>query len=123
MSGLFAGTPLERPVTCERCAKPHAACECPRGRRDGKVLDPKTQPVRVRREKRSGKMVTVVSGFTPRSPKTDDLPGLLKRLRSGLGTGGSLSDDGSGFEVQGDHRDRLVELLKAAGYPAKPAGG
>lgn len=120
MAGLFAGTSLERPVTCERCGQTHAACTCPRGR-DGKVLDPKDQPVRVRREKRGGKLVTVVSGLAPRSDRTSDLPAMLKQFKSTLGAGGTLLDDG--FEIQGDHRDRLVEHFKKLGYPAKPAGG
>ena len=120
MSGLFAGTPLERPVTCERCGQTHAACTCPRGR-DGKVLDPKDQPVRVRREKRGGKLVTVVSGLAPRSDRPRELPAMLKQLKSTLGTGGTVLDDG--FEIQGDHRDRLVEHFRKLGYPAKAAGG
>lgn len=128
--GLFDGTALERPVTCERCGKPHAACACPRGR-DGKVLDPKDQPVRVRREKRGGKMVTVVGGLSPRSERTDELPELLKTLKKKFGTGGSIGEAKDGarggvsveIEVQGDHRDALVELFKAMGYPAKAAGG
>jgi translation initiation factor 1 len=120
MSGLFAGTPLERPPTCERCGKPHAQCACPRGR-DGKVLDPRSQAVRVRREKRGGKMVTVATGFAPRSPRTDDLPAMVGELKKLLATGGKASDDG--FELQGDHRDRIVAWLVERGYPAKPAGG
>ena len=35
--------------------------------------------------------------------------------------GGGVSD--GKIEVQGDHRDRVVELLKKMGYPAKAAGG
>lgn len=120
MSGLFAGTPLEQPVTCERCGCTHAKCACPRGR-DGRVLNPKDQPVRVRRERRGGKVVTVASGFAPRSDRTDDLPALLQQLKATLGTGGKSLDDG--IELQGDHRDRLVEFLKGLGYPAKAAGG
>lgn len=120
MSGLFSGTPLERPVTCERCGRTHAACTCPRGR-DGRVLDPKDQPVRVRREKRAGKVMTVVGGLSPRSERTNDLPAMLKQLKAALGAGGTLLDDG--FEVQGDHRDRLVEHFRQLGYPAKAAGG
>lgn len=118
--GLFAGTSLERPVTCPRCGRAHAQCPCPRGR-DGKVLDPKDQPVRVRREKRGGKLVTVVSGLAQRSDRTNDLPTLLKQLKSTLGAGGTIAADG--LELQGDHRDRLVEHFKMLGYPAKPAGG
>jgi translation initiation factor 1 len=111
---------LEQPVTCERCGQTHAACKCPRGR-DGKVLDPKDQALRVRREKRGGKMMTVVSGLSPRSERTNDLPAMLKQLKATLGAGGTVLDDG--FEIQGDHRDKLVEHFKRLGYPAKPAGG
>ncbi len=120
MSGLFAGTPLERPPTCERCGKPHAQCACPRGT-DGKVLDPKAQQVRVRREQRRGKMVTVVAGLAPRSPRTDDLPAMLGELKKSLATGGTVA--GGTLELQGDHRDRIVAWLIAKGYPAKAAGG
>jgi len=126
MSGLFAGTPLEQPVTCHRCGRTHAACTCPRDRDTGRVLDPKDQPVRIRREQRRGKVVTVVAGFAPRSARTDDLPSLLKQLKATLGTGGTLDTSKPGMatiEVQGDHRDRLVEHFKMLGYPAKASGG
>ena len=122
MSGLFAGTSLERPTTCETCAQPHATCCCPRGR-DGRVLRPQDQPVRIRREKRGGKMVTVITGFAPRSPRTDDLPTLLSDLKKKLATGGKVDSSAGEIEVQGDHRDKLVALLISMKYPAKPAGG
>lgn len=121
MSGLFQGTPLEQPLTCERCQQPHAKCACPRDRLSGKVLDPKDQPLRIRREKRGGKLVTVIAGFAPRSDRTNDLPGILKQLKGTLGTGGSV--DKTCIEVQGDHRDKLVVHFQKLGYPAKPAGG
>ncbi len=47
MSGLFDGTPLERPVTCEGCKRPLAQCACPRSE-SGVVLLPKDQPARRR---------------------------------------------------------------------------
>ena len=122
MPGLFAGTPLQQPLTCERCRKPHATCACPRGR-DGKVLRPQDQPVRVRREKRGGKIVTIATGFVPRSPRTDDLPILLTDLKKKFATGGKVSPDSGEIELQGDHRDKIVALLITLGYPAKPAGG
>lgn len=123
MSGLFAGTPLERPVTCERCGLDLAACACPRDRKSGRVLNPADQPVRVRREKRNGKAVTVVVGFAPRSDRTDDLPALLKRFRTMLGTGGTYSKADAAIELQGDHRDKVIDHLQSLGYPAKAAGG
>lgn len=126
MSGLFAGTALEQPVTCERCGKPHALCTCPRDRKTGKVLDPKDQQLRIRREQRRGKFTTVITGFAHRSDRSDDLAALLKQLKAKFATGGTIdqSDPASPtLELQGDHRDKLVDYFKALGYPAKPAGG
>lgn len=126
MSGLFAGTPLERPVTCQRCQQPHAQCACPRGR-DGKVLDPKVQNVRIRREHRRGKVTTVVAGLAPRSDKSNDLPDILSKLKKKLGAGGAIVlNQKSGLpelELQGDHRDALLEFFASLGYPAKASGG
>jgi translation initiation factor 1 len=117
MAGLFDGTSLQRPVTCERCGKALLACICPRGA-DGKVLLPKDQPARVRREQRRGKVVTVIAGL---DPKASDLAGLLKQLKTTLGAGGTVAD--GEIEVQGDHRDKVVAWLIKKGYPAKSAGG
>ncbi|MEM7626744.1 MAG: translation initiation factor [Planctomycetota bacterium] len=117
MPGLFAGTPLEQPVTCEACGEPRGDCRCPRDAA-GNVCRPQDQPARVRREKRRGKWTTVVSGL---DPAASDLPAVLRDIKKRCSAGGSVTPDG--FEVQGDHRDRLVDLLKAQGYPAKPAGG
>lgn len=117
MSGLFAGTSLERPVTCERCGRPVATCTCPRTA-SGRVMLPGEQPARVRREKRRGKHVTVISGL---DPKASDLQGLLKKLKTRFAAGGTVSD--GEIELQGDHREPVVELLRSMGYPAKAAGG
>ena len=117
MPGLFDGTPLQRPVTCARCEKPLADCRCPRDAA-GAITLPKDQPARVSRERRRGKPTTVVSGL---DAKASDVPALLKRFQAALGVGGTVRDDG--FELQGDHRDKLVAELKALGYPAKPSGG
>jgi translation initiation factor 1 len=117
MPGLFAGTPLEQPVTCEACRRPLADCGCPRDAA-GKVCRPADQPARVRREKRRGKWVTVVAGL---DPAASDLPALLQQAKRTCSAGGTVTADG--FEVQGDHRDPLVKHLADLGYPAKPAGG
>lgn len=117
MSGLFAGTPWERPVTCEICTQPLAECRCPRDAA-GRRCRPADQPVRISREKRGGKVVTLVRGL---DPVASDPPALLKTLKRELATGGTC--DGTVIELQGDHRDRLVERFRALGYPAKAAGG
>jgi predicted translation initiation factor SUI1 len=43
------------------------------------------------------------------------------KLKTRLGTGGTVKD--GRIEVQGDHRDRIVEELEGLGYRAKRAGG
>lgn len=116
--GLFDGTSLERPVTCEVCGKALDACACPRGA-DGRVVRPVDQQVRVRREKRRGKWTTVIAGL---DPVATDLKLLLKELRSSLGAGGSVNAE-SEVEVQGDHKDRIIALLRERGYAAKGSGG
>ena len=78
----------------------------------------RTSPARVRLEKRRGKWMTVVSGL---DAAASDLPAMLKDVKKQCSAGGAVTADG--FEVQGDHRDRLVDWLKDRGYPAKPAGG
>ena len=77
------------------------------------------QKLRVQIEKnhRGGKTVTLVKGFVG---SDDDLKELAKELKSRCGVGGSAKD--GEIIVQGDHRDRVVELLVAAGYKCKKAG-
>lgn len=72
----------------------------------------------MQREKRRGKWVTIVTGLDPHAT---DLKAMAKTLKAQRATGGSTTDDG--FELQGDHRDAVVEYLKQQGYPAKPSGG
>jgi len=76
--------------------------------------------VKVRRETsgRRGKAVTTVSGV----PLDDDgLKDLAGRLKKRCGVGGSVKD--GVIELQGDHRDVVLEVLKADGYNAVLAGG
>ena len=118
MSGLFDGTPLECPVTCAACGRPRAQCACPRNQA-GDVLLPKDQPARVGRERRrKGKTVTVIAGI---DPVASDINALLARLKSACAAGGTINE--GRIEIQGDHRERVVAILKELGYPARPTGG
>jgi translation initiation factor 1 len=77
-------------------------------------------PVKVRRETagRRGKAVTTISGV----PLGDDgLRELAGRLKKRCGVGGSAKD--GVIELQGDHRDVVVELLREGGYDVVLAGG
>ena len=117
MPGLFDGTPLERPVTCVCCEQPLDRCQCPRNAA-GEITPPQSQAARVRREKRGGKVVTVISGL---DPVASDLSALLKQFRTSCGAGGIVKD--GTIEIQGDHRAALIDCLRTLGYPAKAAGG
>ena len=71
------------------------------------------QPLRVGIEKkgRGGKTVTVIKGFVGTE---DDLKELGKSLKTKCGTGGSVKD--GEILIQGDFKQRLVELLRNEGY-------
>ncbi len=76
--------------------------------------------VRVGRERkgRRGKTVSIITGVPGPEARRQDL---LKQLKQKLGTGGAL--EGDNIVIQGDHRDRAVDLLNQMGYRAKSAGG
>jgi translation initiation factor 1 len=63
------------------------------------------------RKRRGGKQVTLVTGFVGAA---DDLAALGKTLKTRLGVGGAAKD--GEIIVQGDFRDRVVELLLSLGY-------
>jgi translation initiation factor 1 len=83
-------------------------------------LPPNQQDLRVQasRKGRKGKTVTVISGFQS-SPET--LTKLLKQLKTQCGSGGTVKDDT--LEIQGDHAQKLVQILIQMGYKAKISGG
>jgi translation initiation factor 1 len=76
--------------------------------------------VKVRRELagRRGKAVTTVSGVPVDDAGLRELAGKLKKR---CGVGGSVKD--GVIEIQGDHRDVVVQMLEAEGYKPVLAGG
>ncbi|WP_038247668.1 translation initiation factor [Ghiorsea bivora] len=84
------------------------------------IKNPNKQGVRIMRESkgRGGKSVSVITGL---SLDKDALKKLGKTLKAQLGTGGAIKDNN--IEIQGDHREKLLELLDKQGIKAKIAGG
>jgi translation initiation factor 1 len=103
-----------RKLLCPRCHQLKKTCTC-------KPEPPnKSTVVRVGRETkgRGGKGVTIISDL-PLDEK--GLAELATKLKTRLGTGGTVKD--GRIEIQGDHRDRIVQEIEGMGYRAKKAGG
>ena len=103
---------------CPGCGKAMAECIC-------RELQARAIPVgdgvvRVSRETkgRKGKGVTLITGVPLDENK---LRNLGKQLKRRCGAGGTVKD--RVIEIQGDHRDLLIEELKKQGYTVKRAGG
>jgi translation initiation factor 1 len=91
-----------------------------RARDPRKVVRADGGRVKVRREVagRRGKGVTTIANV----PLDDDgLRALAGRLKKRCGVGGSVKD--GVIELQGDHRDVVMDVLHAEGYDAVLAGG
>ncbi len=102
---------------CPNCLRPVRECVCKKGTPGTTSSD---GIVRVSRETqgRKGKGVTVISGI---GLPASELETLATELKKKCGSGGSVTN--GRIEIQGDHRDRLVEELTRRGWKVKRAGG
>jgi len=105
---------------CPECTRPLAECRCKRSKPAQPVVTAGNGIVRVSRETkgRKGKGVTVIKGVPLAG---DELEALATKLKKRCGCGGTV--DAGSIEIQGDHRDLLLEELGKLGYTVRRSGG
>lgn len=112
-SNLVYSTELGR--TCPSCRQSLSACTC----RNNATRILGDGNVKVGRESkgRGGKVVTLISGLAMNAA---DLAVLATKLKKRCGTGGTVHE--GIIEIQGDHRDKLVQVLTELGIRARRVG-
>lgn len=101
---------------CPACRQPIGNCRCSavssRPSSDGIVR------VAIQTKGRAGKGVTLVQGLALDAVA---LAAMGKQLKTACGSGGTVKD--GVIEVQGDHCERVIDLLTKAGHAPKKSGG
>jgi translation initiation factor 1 len=101
---------------CPNCGEPGKNCVC--GKSNLKITNDGI--VRIGREAkgRKGSGVSVITGI----PLDDKgLRNLARQLKQKCGTGGTVKS--GTIEIQGDHREMLMQELSKLGYRVKVSGG
>jgi translation initiation factor 1 len=88
---------------CETCGLPTELCVC------ADVATTELHTTLSLEERSFDKVVTLINA-TGITDTTVDISSLASNLKRSLGCGGTIQDDGT-IELQGDHRDRVPELL------------
>ena len=75
-------------------------------------------PIICKYEKRKGKPITILEGYTGAD---EDFKKLAKEIKSYLSVGGSYKSDT--IIIQGNYRDKIMTFLKDKGFKVKRVGG
>ncbi|WP_103865550.1 MULTISPECIES: translation initiation factor [Aquimarina] len=75
-------------------------------------------PIICKYEKRKGKPITILEGYTGAD---EDFKKLAKELKTRLSVGGSFKNDT--IIIQGDYRNQIMTILKEKGFKVKRVGG
>lgn len=76
------------------------------------------EPLICKKEKRNGKINTIIEGY---NGAESDFKTLSKEIKVLLGVGGSFKEES--IIIQGDYRDKIMDFLKQKGFKVKRVGG
>jgi len=76
------------------------------------------EPIICKYEKRKGKPITIIEGY---NGATQDFKKLSQEIKKKLSVGGSFKDEK--IIIQGDYRDKIMDILKEKGFKVKRVGG
>lgn len=96
----------------------HEAEDIPTEKEDKSDIWLQHDPIICKYEKRKGKPITILEGYTGADA---DFKLLAKELKTKLSVGGSFKDDK--IIIQGDYRDKIMAILKEKGFSVKRVGG
>ena len=95
-------------MVCSKCGLPEELCIC-------ETIAKEAQKIKISlSQKRYKKIVTVISGI---SSERIDIKELVKKLKSKLACGGTYKE--GRIELQGNHKDRVRDILIKEGFPAE----
>jgi translation initiation factor 1 len=75
-------------------------------------------PLICKYEKRKGKPITIIEGYTGAD---SDFKKLAKKIKQLLSVGGSFKNEQ--IIIQGDYRDKIMKFLQDKGFKTKRVGG
>lgn len=102
---------------CPECGKPATACLCRKAKTPAATGDGIVR-VSLETKGRKGKGVTLIRGV---AIADEALQALAKQLKQRCGSGGTVKD--GVIEIQGDHRQTVIEALMKEGHRVKKVGG
>ena len=82
------------------------------------ILFIQKEPMICKYERRKGKATTIIEGY---EGSEEDFKILAKELKTKLSVGGTFKDNA--IIIQGDYRDKIMNLLKDKGFKVKRVGG